>query len=157
MRKYRILYNPKEAYHKKSCGCLKSYGEKVISNILQSNNIIFEREKTFEGCINFQTGHRLRFDFYLPEYNICIEYDGEQHFFSNNRNWNTEDNLKETKYRDNLKDSFCNQNNIRLIRIPYTELANLHKKDYLTNIIRHFEGEDNEGFLFNEYRSRLPQ
>jgi hypothetical protein len=57
--------------------CKKSKGEEELSKILNNNNIIFEREKTFANCKNIK---KLPFDFYLPENNICIEYDGVQHF-----------------------------------------------------------------------------
>lgn len=43
-------------------------------------NVSFEKEKTFIDCVNPKTNFLLRFDFYLPDYNIIIEYDGEQHF-----------------------------------------------------------------------------
>ena len=56
-------------------GLLMSYGEEKISNILKENNIYFEREKSFADL-----KHGLfRFDFYLPNNNIIIEFDGEQH------------------------------------------------------------------------------
>ena len=63
--------------HKTSCGCLRSKGEQKIIQILQENNILFEKEKTFENCFYPDTGGMCRFDFYLPDYNILIEYDGE--------------------------------------------------------------------------------
>lgn len=66
----------------KSCGCKanKSYGEAKIQKLLTENNIIFEREKTFNDCRFIDTNHLARFDFYLPQYNTLIEYDGIQHF-----------------------------------------------------------------------------
>ena len=76
------------------------------------------QEKTFNDCYNPETNVRLRFDFYLPDYNCCIEYDGIQHF----EGWsNSLLNLRDNKYRDNIKEEYCKNNNIRLIRIPYTD------------------------------------
>jgi DNA-directed RNA polymerase subunit M/transcription elongation factor TFIIS len=57
--------------------CKKSLGESKINIWLTNNNIFFEEEKTFEEC---RYKNKLRFDFFLPNYNLCIEYDGEQHF-----------------------------------------------------------------------------
>jgi len=58
----------------------------------------------------------------LPKYNCCIEYDGIQHFKSNG-GYYTEDFLKAVQYRDKIKNQYCVDNNINLIRIPYTDLA----------------------------------
>lgn len=57
--------------------CNLSHGERQIRRWLCNNNISYILQKTFEDCKNKK---QLPFDFYLPEYNICIEYDGEQHF-----------------------------------------------------------------------------
>ena len=63
-------------YHLRGNGCPKcseSKGEKHIANILNIFNINYIREyKIF--------GYNYRYDFYLPEYNIYIEYHGEQHY-----------------------------------------------------------------------------
>ena len=61
----------------KSCGCLKeSAGELKIRELLTKNNIRFETQKTFETCRFTSTNALARFDFYLLDYNILIEYDG---------------------------------------------------------------------------------
>ena len=57
-----------------------------------------------------------RFDFYLPEYNRLIEYDGIQHY--KERNF-FKDTLEEIQNRDIIKNNFALNNNIDLIRIPY--------------------------------------
>ena len=104
----------------KSCGCLgKSYGEWIISNFLTSKNVFFYQEYKFNDCINPKTNQKLRFDFYLPDYNCCIEYDGRQHFFSRNSGWDTEQNTQIIKYRDSIKNNYCEENKINLIRVPY--------------------------------------
>ena len=62
----------------------------------------------------------LYFDFFLFEYNCCIEYDGEQHFISNY--WFGGDEAFESnKIRDNIKTTFCEKNDIFLLRISYKE------------------------------------
>ena len=73
--------------HTKSCGCIKSRGEYKIAACLQNLNIIFYKQYIFQDCINPKTHFQLRFDFYLPEYNCCIEYDGIQHFEASGRGW----------------------------------------------------------------------
>ena len=57
-----------------SCGCLKSKGEWKIANLLQENNIKFQKEKTFDTCI-LPSGYKAKFDFYVKE-QYLIEFDG---------------------------------------------------------------------------------
>jgi len=57
--------------------CNKSKNEKLISNYLEINNVYYIPEKKFDTCMMKKP---LPFDFYLPNLNLCIEYDGEQHF-----------------------------------------------------------------------------
>lgn len=64
--------------HTQSCGCLSSKGEYKIAQLLTLLDFDFEKEKIF---VNLKgKANNLRFDFYLPEYNTCIEYQGAQHF-----------------------------------------------------------------------------
>jgi hypothetical protein len=97
--------------------CNKSKGEIIISNFLDKNGIEYIFQKKFQNCVN---KYPLRFDFYLPIQNKCIEYNGEQHyekvdFFGGNKT------LKYNKKRDNIKSEFCKDNNIDLIIIKYNE------------------------------------
>lgn len=58
--------------------CSESKGEKKIRKFLIEHNIIFESQKSFEGLIGINGG-TLSYDFYLPEYNLLVEYQGIQH------------------------------------------------------------------------------
>lgn len=112
-----------------SCGCLQSKGEQKLKEIFQKENILYESQKQFDTCIFPDTKEKARFDFYLTEYNILIEYDGIQHFqCSPNSIWNTEEDFKKLKKRDAFKTKWCNDNNIKLIRIPYTCFKNLNSE-----------------------------
>lgn len=62
--------------HTESCGCLKSKGEYKISQLLNKLKIKYDIQKTFPNC-NSESGNLLKFDFYLPDYNILIEYQGK--------------------------------------------------------------------------------
>lgn len=106
-----------------SCGCIKSKGEWIIANILEENNIPFEKQKSFDDLRNLVHGVP-RFDFFIPEGNYLIEYDGEQHFIHTNLGWNDKEHFEKVQERDKLKNKYCKKNNIPLIRIPYT-----HQKD----------------------------
>ena len=75
----------------------------------------------FDDCRFY---NHLPFDFYLPEYNILIEYDGKQHFILNSFGkdmWHFVD----IKIRDTVKNVYCENNNIELIRIPYWEFNDI--------------------------------
>jgi len=120
-------FNQMAKSHLKGCGCWfcgDSKGEKQIQKILDENNVLYTRQQTFQNCVNPKTGSKLKFDFYIPKYNLCIEYDGQQHFFPvqfKNMNPNkVNDIFKSTKQKDKIKNRYCKNNNIKLLRIPYT-------------------------------------
>ena len=97
--------------------CNESKGEKETSLLLKSLNIKFEREFSFDDCKDFR---KLRFDFYLPEYNICIEYDGKQHYEAYSK-FGGEKALTDIKRKDSIKTNYCLSKNIKLIRISYKD------------------------------------
>lgn len=117
--------------HLNGCGCPRcnsSKGEILIRKYLINNLIKFEEQKRFNGCRNKSL---LPFDFYLPYYNLCIEFDGMQHFipFSFTSKVTEEEklkNFKQLQLRDQIKTNFCKVNNINLLRIRYDE--NIEKK-----------------------------
>lgn len=112
-----------------SCGCLKSQGEAKISKILTENNISFIKQKTFETCRFPDTQALAKFDFYVDN-KYLIELDGIQHFEATS-GWNTEEQVYKTQQRDQFKNQWCKENNIPLIRIPYTQLKTLTIEDLL--------------------------
>ena len=114
-----------------SCGCICSKGEQKIADILKSHNIRFERQKTFDDCRFAKSNLLARFDFYLPDYNILIEYDGQQHFTYGKNGWNTKANFIKRKERDEFKNLWCEEHGIKLIRIPYTKYETLSIGDLL--------------------------
>ena len=115
-------------YHTNSCGCLKSSkGELKIEQLLNDNNIKYIREYSFEDC-NYK--RKLKFDFYIQD-KYLIEFDGPQHYKSNNKFWDTEERFIEGQIRDKIKNNYCQINNIPLIRIPYFILKELTLEDLL--------------------------
>lgn len=111
----------------KSCGCVKSKGELKITQILIENNIPFEKEKRFDNCRNENTNRHYKFDFFINNQYI-IEYDGQQHF---NQNIGWGEPLEEIQKRDHQKNLWCKNNNIPIIRIPYTKYDTLCLEDLL--------------------------
>lgn len=97
-----------------------SYGEKIIYDILLANNVSFRYNRSLSDCSNKS---KLRFDFYIPSYNICLEYDGIQHFKPIDY-FGGEEEFEKTKIRDNIKNLFCKVNNIKLLRFNYIQTVN---------------------------------
>jgi len=117
--------------HKRGKGCpicKESYGEKKIRVFLKNRKIKYIRQQKFNDC---KYDKLLRFDFYLPDLNICIEYDGEQHFISANH-WGGESELEKQQIKDNIKTKYCESNNISLLRIKYNENVEEILLNYLT-------------------------
>lgn len=117
----------------KSCGCqrTKSFGEQKIKNILVDNNIKYNQEKIFDNCIFENNKYHARFDFYLPDYNTLIEYDGRQHFLVGEGNFDNPEKFRKTQAHDQYKTQWCKDNGYILIRIPYTHYDNLCLEDLL--------------------------
>ena len=101
----------------KSCGCLSSYGEETISKILKENEVPFETQKTFSTCVFPNSKAKAKFDFYVNNQYI-IEYDGKQHFEIIDF-FGGEEEFKKQRERDLIKNKYCFDHNIPLIRIPY--------------------------------------
>ena len=116
---YRHIYD--------GCGCpicKESRGEREVRKILEEFNIIFEIERIFLNC---KDKSFLRFDFFIPSQLVCIEYDGEFHF-NECKNWNRKDKLEDCQRRDQIKNKFCEENGIKLLRIPYYEFDQIREK-----------------------------
>lgn len=122
-------FKQRAAGHLQGFGCFKcnkSKGETKIEKFLIEYNISYEIQKYLNGCDNI---NKLYFDFYLPNHNMCIEYDGQFHYkniFENN-------DVNKQKERDIIKNNFCKKNNIKLIRISYKYFNNIEK--ILKNIL----------------------
>lgn len=104
-----------------------SKAEDQIIEYLNSKNIKYISEKRFDDCLS-NKNIKLRFDFYLPDYNMCIEYDGKQHY-EPIKYFGGETIFQRTIINDKVKNKYCNDNKIKLIRIPYFE------KNYIENIL----------------------
>lgn len=100
--------------------CNKSKGESKIIEFLEKNNINYVFQNKFKGCKN---SYQLRFDFYLPDFNTCIEYNGIQHY-EEVEHFGGHKTLEYNKKRDNIKKKYCDDNKISLIIIRYDEDIN---------------------------------
>ena len=101
----------------------RSSGENKIVQVLLLNNIEFSREFSFADCINPKTRHRLRFDFYLPQYNILVEFQGPHHYKPVNKKYSALRAHLKTIDHDKIKREYCYNHSIKLIAISYLDYA----------------------------------
>lgn len=110
-----------------SCGCVKSRGNRKIAEILSKESVNYIPEYSPDDI-----GGNYRFDFAVFEgekLSYFIEYDGKQHFEYTGRGWNTEESFFMTEARDKLKDEYCSNKRLPLIRIPYTAFNDILPDD----------------------------
>jgi very-short-patch-repair endonuclease len=119
--------SPENFYAGKRCPICahtrNSKGMQKIRNFLTDNNILFDEEKKFDDCKNIRP---LPFDFFLKDYNTIIEFDGQHHFTSIPA-WGGHERLKTTQINDCIKNKYCEDNKIILIRIPFNKLNNIEE------------------------------
>jgi len=111
-----------------------SIGAKKLNDILiEKGYKDFKREKKFSDCKSGKESNRctqLKFDFYLKDKenrDILVEYDGEPHFKPNAKHGG-EEAFEERVINDTIKNQYTSQNNIKLIRIAYTDFGNLEEE-----------------------------
>lgn len=124
-----------------SCGCTHSKNEEKIIKILTENNIPFIYQKRFD---NFSAKE---FDFYVNNQYI-IEFDGQQHFFCTGKGWDTQEHFDRVRKNDLLKNNYCFNNNIPLIRIPYD--INYSIEDLKIETTRFLLTQENEWEYYNK-------
>lgn len=116
-----------------SCGCMNSKGEAVIAKILSEFNISFCKQVTFDD-LKSESGKPYAFDFAVLKGGAIwylIEFDGIQHYDSTRQFGKDKETFEKIKMRDSLKNKWCEERRIPLIRIPYTKLETLKIEDLL--------------------------
>lgn len=116
--------------HLKGVGCpmcFRSKGEEKIANFLTGLNIDFTEQFKIQVAKK-----KYRFDFYLPKYNLCIEYNGIQHYKACSR-FGGEEGFINIKKSDSFKKDYCKDHNINFFEISYKDFKNVEKilKNYL--------------------------
>lgn len=131
-----VMGNSLKNNHTISCGkCVVSKGELIIQKLLDENNINYVHDKSLKELYDY-CGRHLRFDFIIYENNNIsriIEFDGRQHITGPDTEYwgRTTDTLETIQEKDTIKNNFCLENGIPLIRIPYTHINNITLSDIL--------------------------
>lgn len=126
---YTFYSRPVDLLKRTKC-CDKSkynYKEEQVCNFIEETyGFTVTRQKQFNDCKDKRV---LPFDIYLDDYNVLIEYQGEQHYkpvmFSSETLEEAIEKFEYTKKHDAIKEQYCINNNIPLIKIPYWEFDNL--------------------------------
>lgn len=103
--------------------CKYSKGEEYITKFLDKHSIHYIPQKKFKGLLGTKNGS-LSYDFYLPNHNLLIEYQGQQHD-NPIALWGGEKQYKNQKENDNRKRKFAYENNIKLLEIWYYDFENI--------------------------------
>ena len=115
---YEWMVTPDSILHGIGCPkCNTSHGERNIESYLRMRNINYITQHRFADCRNKVP---LPFDFYLPEYNVCIEYNGKQHYESVDY-FGGEKTFNLIQQRDAIKKQYCKDNDIALVIVRYNE------------------------------------
>ena len=108
----------------------RSKGEEQIKDILSENGIPFIQEKMFEDCRFPDSNRKARFDFYVNN-SYIIEFDGRQHIEPTSGDCSNWWSLDYVQSHDAIKNQYCADNNIPLIRIPYSKINYIKLQDLL--------------------------
>jgi Zn finger protein HypA/HybF involved in hydrogenase expression len=122
-------------YHLRGIGCPRcsaSHGEMELDKISDKLGLRYELQKSFATLKNPETGYKLRFDRYFPDFNTLVEYDGPQHFkpvkYLKTKMLSKKESTKYFRYiksTDDIKNKYAKNRGIQLIRIPYTKIKNI--------------------------------
>lgn len=114
------LFNQTPRNHLRGSGCPfcnSSKGEEIIRIVLAELGVRFNEQQIFEGLKDKRS---LKCDFYLPDFNLVLEYNGIQHYKSMQL-WGGEEAFKQGKKRDKIKEEFCRKNSIGFEVIKYDQ------------------------------------
>lgn len=100
-----------------ACGCTRSRGEEKIKLYLDKHNIRYIEQKRFEDCYDKKP---LSYDFFVPQYNLLIEFQGRQHYYPTER-FGGEQQFKIQKKHDRIKKNYAKKHNFNLLEISYKE------------------------------------
>jgi hypothetical protein len=120
-------FNQRPNQHIRGAGCPncnESKGEKEIANFLDKYDINYDRQYRFNECRGLK--YPLPFDFYIPSARTCIEFDGEQHFLPLSF-FGGQESLDKLKINDKIKNDYCEDNYISLIRIRYDQIDDIYR------------------------------
>ena len=113
--------------------CNSSYGESTVKVFLWKYKINFTQQYAINNENVLCTNKKIYVDFYLPDQNTFIEFNGEQHY-KPIEFWGGENAFEKQQIRDNALRQYCKEHKIKLIEIPYSQMSNI--EDILTKELK---------------------
>lgn len=98
--------------------------ELIIAEALDEGSVVYFKEFKFADCVSPTSGHKLRFDFYIPERNLLIEFHGDQHF-KRNKLMHKGDKFERMQEHDRVKAQYAFEKGITLVTFTSSNLASL--------------------------------
>lgn len=114
-------FNQEANSHLHGIGCPKcrqSHGEAIIRNIMEEYYVKYQNQYRINISKTINSSGYSYIDFYLPDFNIFIEYNGIQHYVPV-EHFGGELRFKKQTQRDQYIKDYCKINNIKLLEIPY--------------------------------------
>lgn len=116
---------PHNLYHNVGCPiCNLTVGETSIREYLESNNVQYDMQVRYDDLLGINNG-KLSYDFYIPTYNLLIEYQGE--FHDGTARQQSDEEYKIQQEHDRRKKDYAEENNIKLLEIWYWDFNNIEK------------------------------
>ncbi len=122
---YKTSYRGHLKSHIEVCtgGERMSKGESIVKGVLEDMKVSYQQEMRFIDCKDVRP---LPFDFFMSQHAAAIEFDGRQHFEPVSY-WGGQETLEQIQRRDAIKNAYCATNNIRLLRIKYTDSTRIRE------------------------------
>ena len=127
-----------------------SKGEQLIESILENENVRYQQEKIFTDLRN----GKMRFDFFLPELGILLEYDGEGHFQQIKKFYKNQQEFNHAKQNDRYKNSYALSRGIPLYRIPYWDINKITTLNDITQPQYLVQTRWHNDIVYREYLKR---
>ena len=127
-----------------------SKGEQLIKSILENENVRYQQEKVFTDLRN----GKMRFDFFLPELGILLEYDGEGHFQQIKKFYKNQQEFNHAKQNDRYKNSYALSRGIPLYRIPYWDINKITTLNDITQPQYLVQTRWHNDIVYREYLKR---
>lgn len=116
-----------------SCAKAGSMAEQIILDAIKAHNVVVHKEYAFSDCVSPTSGRKLRFDFYIPSYNIILEYHGEQHFRKSPM-MHKGDRFERMQEHDRIKKAYALDNGYTFIELTTKDLSQL--QDIVTRLFQ---------------------
>lgn len=121
------VFNQKPTLHAKGMGCpqcKKSLGENRVKRFLDNSHFLYIQQYKILNENLFCQQKKMFVDFYLPQQNVIIEFNGAQHYVSVDY-FGGDKTFERQQNRDLALRQYCEEHKIKLIEIPYTEINNI--------------------------------